>query len=105
MNSEEMVTILPDTLAHRLYGKGETGELYACQYGLNPAYHQPLLDRGLVISGTGAEGEARIIELPAHPFFIATLFLPQLSSSPKHPHPLIKAYLEAARTLLTASGK
>jgi CTP synthase (UTP-ammonia lyase) len=42
------------------------------------------------------EGEVRVIELTNHQFFVATLFLPQLSSSPESPHPLITAYLRAA---------
>jgi CTP synthase (UTP-ammonia lyase) len=48
------------------------------------------------VTGTGPEGEARIVELPDHRFFIATLFLPQLSSTMERPHPLIVGYLRAA---------
>jgi len=40
----------------------------------------------------------RIVELSDHRFFLATLFVPQLSASPDLPHPLIVAYLQAART-------
>ena len=102
-NQTERVTILPGTLAHRAYARPSAAEQYACRYGLNPAYRPAVLAGGLVISGEGAEGEARMVELPAHPFFIATLFLPQLSSSQERPHPLIKAYLEAARALRNPS--
>ena len=49
------------------------------------------------VVGTDIEGEVRIVELPAHRFFIATLFLPQLTSSVETPHPLIVAYLQAAK--------
>jgi len=42
------------------------------------------------------DGEARIVELADHPFFLATLFVPQVSSSPTQPHPLISAFLRAA---------
>jgi CTP synthase (UTP-ammonia lyase) len=41
-------------------------------------------------------GEARAVELYAHPFFVATLFQPQLSSSPDKPHPLVTAFVKAA---------
>ena len=44
----------------------------------------------------GAQGEARAIESPAHRFFIATLFQPQLSSGPGKPHPIIVEFLHAA---------
>jgi len=52
--------------------------------------------RGLKVSGADRNGEARIVELSDHRFFIATLFLPQLSSSYAKPHPLIVAYMKAA---------
>ena len=48
------------------------------------------------ISGVSEDGGARIIELPDHPFFIATGFVPQFSSEENKPHPMIVAYLEAA---------
>ena len=50
----------------------------------------------LGVSGHDEDGSVRIVELAAHPFFIATLFVPQVISSPGKPHPLIMAYLEAA---------
>jgi CTP synthase (UTP-ammonia lyase) len=95
--TRQRVQIVPGTLAHRIYGVGEVGEAYRCSYGLNPAYRARLVAGGIVVSGTGAGGEARIVELPRHPFFIATLFLPQLSSRPGAPHPLIDAFLAAAQ--------
>ncbi len=90
---------MPGTLAHRIYGTAEATEQFACNYGLNPAYRERFAGSALKISSVGPEDEARIVELPAHPFFMATLFLPQASSSPARPHPLIVAYLRAARAL------
>jgi CTP synthase (UTP-ammonia lyase) len=49
-----------------------------------------------MIAGEDGEGNVRIVELRSHPFFVATLFVPQLSSEPGDPHPLIVAFLEAA---------
>ena len=51
---------------------------------------------GLNVAGLDSSGEVRIVELPNHPFFVATLSLPQLSSGPGAPHPLVVAYLKAA---------
>ncbi|MEW6266353.1 MAG: hypothetical protein AB1641_25040 [Thermodesulfobacteriota bacterium] len=48
------------------------------------------------VTGVDREGEVRIVELADHPFYVATLFLPQVSSTPDRPHPLIVAYLKAA---------
>jgi CTP synthase (UTP-ammonia lyase) len=39
----------------------------------------------------------RVVELTRHRFFVATLFVPQLSSRPEASHPLITAFLRAAR--------
>jgi CTP synthase (UTP-ammonia lyase) len=91
------VTIAPGTLAARLYGTANVTEPYYCHYGLNPQYRAPLARGGVRISGTGADGEVRMIELASHPFFLATLFLPQARSSADHPHPVIAGFAAAAR--------
>jgi CTP synthase (UTP-ammonia lyase) len=96
VGQSETITILPGTVAHRAYGQGECTEQYRCNYGLNPAYKDVLDHGGLQISGVGSAGEVRLVELPRHRYFIATLFLPQLSSTSISPHPLITAYLRAA---------
>ena len=90
------MTIVPDTRAGTLYGVREATEAYYCNYGVNPAYRRLLEAGGMVVSGVGSEGEVRIVELPTHPFFIATLFLPQARSAPESPHPLIAGYAAAA---------
>ena len=46
--------------------------------------------------GTDQDDEARVLELPDRRFYLATLFVPQLSSAPESPHPLIVAFLRAA---------
>jgi CTP synthase (UTP-ammonia lyase) len=71
-------------------------EPYYCNYGLNPEYRGSLEETGLVVSGTGTDGEVRIVELRAHPFFLATLFLPQARSSQERPHPIIAGLAAAA---------
>ena len=56
----------------------------------------------LKITGVDLDGEVRIVELSDHPFYVATLFLPQISSRPESPHPLIVAYLKAALAFQTS---
>ena len=90
------INILPGTLAHQVYGIEEIIEEFRCNYGLNPDYRDKISFGGLKISGVDSKGEVRIVELPDHHFFLATLFLPQLSSSLDRPHSLIVAYLKAA---------
>lgn len=60
-------------------------------------------DDGLQIVGVDEKHEARIVELPTHRFYVATLSVPQFSSAPEQPHPLILAYLNAARRLRMSS--
>lgn len=52
-------------------------------------YRDAFIKAGMLISGTDRDGEPRIFELPTHPFFLASLFVPQTSSTLAKPHPLI----------------
>ena len=45
------------------------------------------------ITGEDNEGEIRVVEWPGHPFFLATLYVPQASSLPEQPHPLVSGFL------------
>jgi CTP synthase (UTP-ammonia lyase) len=92
----QAIRIIPGTLAHQVYGKEEVVEAFRCNYGLALEYRDRIGRGGLKIAGVDSNGEVRIVELPDHRFFIATLFLPQLSSSSGMPHPLIVAFLQAA---------
>jgi CTP synthase (UTP-ammonia lyase) len=81
---------------HRAYGREEATEQFHCNFGLNPSYRELVVGEPLRVAGTDREGEVRVVELRNYRFFVATLFLPQLSSRPETPHPLIVAYLRAA---------
>jgi CTP synthase (UTP-ammonia lyase) len=90
------VHIEPDSRAARMYGGTEAEEQYYCNFGLNPEHQHLIHNGGLRVVGADQDGEARILELPEHRFFLATLFVPQLTSSEEKPHPLITAYVRAA---------
>ena len=102
VGQQHAVTVRPGTRAAALYGRSAVIEDYYCNYGVNPDYQRLLEDGGLRVSGTGGDGEIRIVELPDHPFFLATLFLPQARSSPSHPHPLIAGFAHAVTAALSA---
>jgi len=89
------VTLVPGTRAARLYGVGSAVEDYYCNYGVNPDYLSRLEAGGLRVSGIGDAGTVRIVELPLHPFFVATLFLPQARPTEAGPHPLLQGYAAA----------
>lgn len=99
LSGRSRVRVVAGSLTERIYGTG-TGEVleeYFCNYELNPAFVRILSAAGLRIAGLGERGEVRIVELPRPPFFVATLFLPQLRSTPSEPHPLVMAFVDAAR--------
>ena len=96
VGTEQTITLVPGTLAQRIYGQSSVTEVFACNFGLNPAYRARIDDGELAIAGIDADGDVRLVELPSHPFFVATLYLPQVRSSAARPHPLIAAFLRAA---------
>ena len=91
------MTVVPGTRAAALYGSQTVVEDFRCNYGVNSAYHGALEKAGLRLSGFGEDGELRIIELPAHPFFLGTLFVPQMRSTPERPHPLLLGFAAAVK--------
>jgi len=93
---EEAVMVVPGTLAAKISGAGRRTERYHCSYGLNPDYLEALSGGGLRFSGFDDGGQVRIAELPAHPFFLCTLFQPELHGDGTQPHPVIRAFAAAA---------
>jgi CTP synthase (UTP-ammonia lyase) len=84
---------VPDSLVARSYGSLRAVEQYYCNFGVHPDRVAELASQRLRIVGSDAEGEARVVELPGHPFFVGTLFVPQARSTPQAPHPLVNAFV------------
>jgi CTP synthase (UTP-ammonia lyase) len=80
----------------QFYGRSRVNEEYYCNFGLNSTYRQALAAGGLQITGIDDDGEARVFEVSGHPFYIATLFVPQARSTVEEPHPLVTALLSTA---------
>lgn len=96
MGKAQTIKITRDSQTYQAYRKREVTEQFHCNYGLNPQFRDKVSTGKLKVTGVDLEGEVRIVELSDHPFYVATLFLPQISSRPDRPHPLIVAYLKAA---------
>ncbi len=93
-----IIKLEKNSLARQIYGAQEITEQYHCNFGFNPDYLF-LFEKGeMKITGADANGEPRRVELINHPFFIATLFQPERSALAGKTHPLVCAYLEAAKT-------
>lgn len=97
IEAEETLQTVSGTRLREIYGSDEIRETYRCSYGINPGYLSRLVEGGLRVGVLGPEGEARAFELPAHPFFFATLFQPERSALRGERHPLIGEFVAAAR--------
>ncbi|WP_107056812.1 glutamine amidotransferase-related protein [Streptomyces sp. NRRL S-378] len=93
---EGLVRAEPGSLAEAALGAERSMERYHCNYGPAPRHLPALIAHGLRLSGHDENGQARIAELPGHPFFLATLFQPELRGDTARPHPIIRALAAAA---------
>ena len=89
--------LVPGSRVHALYGAASVDERHRHRYEVNNAYRDALAGHGMVWSGTSPDGSlVEFLELPAHPFFIATQAHPELRSRPNRPHPLFSGLIAAA---------
>lgn len=91
------VRLAPGSRIAAVYRAEETLEPFFCRFGINPEYRPALEEKGLRVTSLDRQGEPRVLELSGHPFFLATLYVPQARSRPGAPHPLIQALADAAR--------
>ncbi|GAA2906036.1 CTP synthase [Actinoplanes cyaneus] len=101
---EAAVDLTAGSLAERLLGASRTVERYHCSYGLSPVFLDLLRAHGMRFTGHDESGEVRVAELGDHPFFLATLFQPELAN--EAPHPLIRGFAQAVAdsTRMHATG-
>ena len=86
-----------DSKAYSMYGTEEISERHRHRYEVNNDYRTALLEHGMKLCGTSPDGRiVEMIELPEHPWFIATQAHPELKSRPNRPHPLFRGFVEAA---------
>jgi CTP synthase len=93
----QAVEVGADTGARELYGDAVIFERHRHRYEVNNLYREQLTAAGLVVSGTFEEGRlVEIVELPDHPWFIASQFHPEFKSRPTRPAPLFRGFVGAA---------
>ncbi|HEX8694105.1 MAG TPA: CTP synthase [Longimicrobium sp.] len=89
--------LAPGSKAAEIYGSHEISERHRHRYEVNNAYRETLEERGMRVSGTSPDGNlVEMIELPGHPWFVATQAHPELKSRPNQPHPLFASFIAAA---------
>jgi CTP synthase len=87
----------PDSVVRRIYGQDRIMERHRHRYEVNNHYLPRLKNAGLKVSGTSAKDRlCEMIELPGHPWFVGCQFHPEFTSTPRHGHPLFKAFVQAA---------
>lgn len=85
------------TKAYELYGEETIQERHRHRYEVNNDYREILRQSGMTLSGISPDGRiVEMIELPDHPFFLATQAHPELKSRPNRPHPLFRGFVAAA---------
>ena len=86
-----------DSLAASLYQSSEISERHRHRYEVNNDFRKDLEAHGLVLSGLSPDERiVEMIELPDHPYFIATQAHPEFKSRPNRPHPLFRGLVAAA---------
>ncbi len=97
--------LVPGTRAAKAYGAAMVHERHRHRFEFNNAYRDLMQKNGLVLSGLSPDGRlVEIAELADHPFMVGSQFHPEFKSRPNRPHPLFKAFVEAAAARLDASS-
>jgi len=92
------IVLDPGSLIYSLYAKEQIQERHRHRYEFNSKYLGTFQKAGVHFSGKSkAEQLVEVIEIPAHPWFVATQYHPEFTSTPKDGHPLFKGFVLAAR--------
>ncbi|HQZ79926.1 MAG TPA: CTP synthase [Steroidobacteraceae bacterium] len=96
------VLLAEGTLARSLYGRDVIRERHRHRYEFNNGYLGRYRDGGVRFAGFSRDELVEIVELPAHPWFVATQFHPEFTSTPRDGHPLFAGFVRAARNYRAA---
>ncbi len=89
--------IKPDTRAAAAYREEVIYERHRHRYEVNNSLRQRLEEAGMVFSGLSPDDRlVEMVEIPDHPWFIASQFHPEFKSRPLRPHPLFREFVGAA---------
>lgn len=93
----QQIFLEKDSLVAGIYASVEIAERHRHRYEVNNHYRQRLAEAGVHFSGLSVDDLVEMIELPDHPWFIASQFHPEFTSNPRDGHPLFKSFIEATR--------
>jgi len=90
--------LTPGSHAFNAYGTGTIEERHRHRYEFNDAYLERFESMGMVATGKNPDsGLVEIVEIPDHPYFVASQFHPEYASTVETPHPLFTAFVKAAK--------
>jgi CTP synthase (UTP-ammonia lyase) len=89
---EGSITYTPGTLIQKIAGVERSLERYHCSYGIAPEFVATLEEAGVVFGAHDEDGAPRALELPGHPFFLGTLFQPELAGDGTRAHAVVRAF-------------
>jgi CTP synthase len=93
----QAVELSEGTRSREAYDDATVHERHRHRYEVNNHFRPRLVEAGLVVSGTYQEGRlVEIVELPDHPWFVASQFHPEFKSRPIRPAPLFRDFVGAA---------
>lgn len=93
----QQVSLVEGSLAALSYGSTSIEERHRHRFEVNNNYRQQLAEAGLRFSGLSVDDLVEMVELPGHPWFLASQFHPEFTSNPRDGHPLFKSFISAAR--------
>jgi CTP synthase len=91
------VLLAAGSRVREIYGKESIAERHRHRYEFNNNYMERFRNAGLRFSGFSRDGLVEMIELPSHPWFVASQFHPEFTSTPRDGHPLFLGFVRAAR--------
>ena len=83
------------SLMHSIYNNEVIKERHRHRYEFNNNYREDLKKNGIKFSGLSVDDLVEVIEIPDHPWFVATQFHPEFTSNPRDGHPLFKSFIGA----------
>jgi CTP synthase len=85
-----------DSMVASIYGAGTVHERHRHRYEVNNHYRDRLTAAGMRFSGLSVDDLVEMVEIPAHPWFVASQFHPEFTSNPRDGHPLFTSFIRAA---------
>jgi CTP synthase len=91
------ISLIDDSLAATSYGSTTIEERHRHRYEVNNNYRDQLEKAGLRFSGLSVDDLVEMVEIPDHPWFLASQFHPEFTSNPRDGHPLFTGFISAVR--------